>query len=56
LNWRLVHFALPVIDYVVAHEICHLKHPNHGPEFLRLLGRWMPDLHNVKRRLEEAEL
>jgi predicted metal-dependent hydrolase len=44
------------IDYVVAHEICHLKHPNHGPEFLRLLGRLMPDWQNVKLRLEQAEI
>src|SRR5262249_35905413 len=35
LNWRLIHFALPVIDYVVAHELAHLRELNHGPRFWR---------------------
>jgi predicted metal-dependent hydrolase len=56
LNPGLVRAPSVCIDYVVAHEICHLKHPNHGPEFLRLLGRLMPDWQKVKRRLEEAEI
>ena len=56
LNPKLVQAPSVCIDYVVTHEICHLKHPNHGPEFLRLLGRLMPDWQNVKLRLEQAEL
>jgi predicted metal-dependent hydrolase len=56
LNPGLVRAPSVCIDYVVAHEICHLKHPNHGAEFLRLLARLMPDWQKVKRRLEEAEI
>jgi predicted metal-dependent hydrolase len=56
LNPKLVQAPSRCIDYVVTHEICHLKHPNHGAEFFRLLGQLMPDWQQVKLRLEQAEL
>ncbi len=52
LNPELVRAPSACIDYVIAHEICHLKHPNHGPEFFRLLGQLKPDWCNAKAQLE----
>lgn len=43
LNWKLVMAPPVILDYVVVHELCHLWHPNHGPEFWRLVGDIMPD-------------
>jgi hypothetical protein len=40
------------IDYVVLHELCHLEHANHGPEFWALVEQLVPDWRRRKRRLE----
>ena len=56
LNPELIHMPSPCIDYVITHEICHLKHPNHGPAFFRLLASLLPDWRQRKERLEQAEL
>ena len=56
LNWRLVHFALPTVDYVVAHELAHLREMNHSPRFWALVGSVMPEYRVAMRRLKEAVL
>jgi hypothetical protein len=43
LNWRLVHTALPIIDYVVVHELSHLREMNHSPRFWATVASVMPD-------------
>jgi predicted metal-dependent hydrolase len=42
LNWRLMQAGPPVIDYVVAHELAHLKELNHSPRFWRLVEALCP--------------
>jgi len=42
-NWRLVMAPPEVIDYVVVHEMIHLKHFNHSPEFWKAVESLAPD-------------
>jgi predicted metal-dependent hydrolase len=43
LNTHLVERPLSLIDFVIAHELCHLVELNHSPRFYRLMDRAMPD-------------
>lgn len=43
LNWRLIHFRLDVIDYVVAHELSHLRVMDHSPRFWDTVAQVLPD-------------
>lgn len=52
LNWRLIHFPPHVIDYVVAHELAHLREMNHGPRFWALVGRLFPDYLAARNELK----
>ena len=42
-NWKIVMAPLPVLEYLVLHEMCHLVHPNHSPNFWAEVRRLMPD-------------
>ncbi len=51
LNWRLIHFALPVIDYVVTHELAHLREMNHSAAFWEVVRSVLPDFERSRGAL-----
>jgi predicted metal-dependent hydrolase len=53
LNWRLIHFSLPLIDYVVAHELAHLHEMNHSPRFWATVESVYPDYDGAKTALRK---
>jgi len=57
-NWRLVLAPFDVLDYVVVHEVCHLREPNHSPRFWRLVADRRPGWREQRAWLREhgAEL
>ena len=54
LNPELIRAPSICIDYVIAHEVCHLKAPNHDKHFYRLLNQVCPNWRDIKQRLEQA--
>jgi len=50
-NWRLLLAPEPVLDYVVWHEACHLRVPNHSPSFWSLVREHCPDYQDHRRWL-----
>ena len=52
LHTELVKTHKECIDYVVTHELCHLKHHDHSPEFYKLLERVLPNWEKIKHKLE----
>lgn len=56
INWRLAQAPVVALEYVVAHEVCHLLDRSHGDSFWALLSRVHPTWKEGKRELERWEL
>ncbi len=56
LNWRLVHFDLHTIDYVVAHELAHLREMNHSTRFWALVSSVVPSVSLAQQVLKDTVL
>jgi len=52
LNKALIQASVDAIDYVITHELCHVRHDHHGSAFFGLLDRVMPDWERRKYKLE----
>ena len=51
LNWRLIYYPLHLIDYVATHELTHITHMHHGPEFWHALEQIYPNYEMAKTEL-----
>ncbi len=56
LNWRLVHFRQNVIDYVVAHELSHLRVMDHSPRFWETVRSVLPDYAELRGQLKDEAI
>ena len=53
LNWRIVQMPLALVDYVVAHELAHLRELNHSPRFWRVVAEVIPDYTTRRRQIRD---
>lgn len=56
LNPILIQMPKPLIDYVILHELCHLKQPSHSAAFYALLERVLPDWRDRREKLNQVEV
>lgn len=54
LNWRLIHLPLHLVDYVVAHELAHLREMNHSARFWAVVGGLYPDYRMARSELRHC--
>ena len=50
-NWKVLQLPVRLVDYIIMHEVVHLREGHHGPSFWKTLGRAMPDLQKRKDAL-----
>lgn len=55
LNWKLICQPISLIDYVIAHELCHLVHMNHSETFWELLETFLPNYQDSEQVLKKQE-
>ncbi len=53
INSRVAALPAPLIEYIVYHELCHLTHMNHGPDFWHLLSSYLPDARQRQKALRQ---
>ena len=56
LNWRLIHLKPDAIDYVVVHELAHLREMNHSPAFWKVVAEILPDHVERRKALQKENL
>ena len=54
-NWKLIMAPEPVVEYVVIHELLHLREMNHSRKFWELVARYCPDWRELKKWLKQHE-
>lgn len=56
INWRAVMLNEKYINYIIAHEVCHLTYMNHSQEFWQLLSKYVPDYKQLRKELKSYSM
>jgi len=53
IHWAAMQLPVPLVDYVIVHELSHLREPHHSPDFWRLVARALPDYESRRAAVDE---
>lgn len=53
MNWRLIHFPQHIVDYVVVHELAHLREMNHSARFWAVVAQYFPEHRSARGELKQ---
>jgi hypothetical protein len=56
LNIKLVHLPEKFLEYVIVHEVCHLKVKNHSPNFWKLVETLLPNYKEMRKELKQTTI
>ncbi len=56
INWRAVLAPSEALDYLIAHELCHVKHKNHSSAFWKMLGNVLPNYAELQKVLHQHHI
>lgn len=54
INREIIYYTQECLEYVIIHELCHLRHMNHSKEFWELVERFCPDRKRIRKQLNES--
>lgn len=52
LNYKVIILPQDLVDYVIVHELCHIRHMNHKPQFWREVERFYPDYKKARNEMK----
>lgn len=55
-NWKLILLSKELLEYVVVHELCHLKEMNHSSQFWNEVGKILPDYKERRKQLKQVDI
>lgn len=56
LNFNLIHLPKRILEYVIVHEMCHLKEKNHSEKFWKLVEIYFPNYKEVRKELKQIKI
>lgn len=56
INLKLIHLPKAFLEYVVIHEVCHLKEKNHSKKFWDLVWKYFPEYKNIRKELKSVNI